>query len=165
MLTHAELLELLDYDLETGKFYWRRDKKGSGAKVGKQAGNVHKLYGYRRIKLNGVAYRAHRLAWLYVYGTWPEQEIDHINGDRDDNRIINLRDVDHTTNCQNKNGPTRHNKSGFLGVSYQETRTSPKKYQAKIRRGDKTHHIGYFLTPEEAHEAYTQRRQEMEKAA
>lgn len=153
MLTHGRLVEVLDYNPTTGEFHWKVDRKGPGAKVGRLAGSSHKS-GYWRIKIDGVYYRAHRLAWLHVNGAWPSREIDHINGVRGDNRIANLRDVDHMINCRNKNTPARHNKCGFIGVSYQPDRTSPKKYQAKIRREDKTHFIGYYTTPEEAHAAY-----------
>ena len=86
---------------------------------------------------------------MYVNGSWPIGEIDHVNGDRGDNRIANLRDVDHKTNSQNERRARAINTSGFLGVSKQGN-----KWQASIRHGGKQLYLGLFAAKEEAHSAY-----------
>ena len=110
-LTVDIVRHLLDYNEETGIFRWRYDMRrvpSNGV-----AGMVcHD--GYIRIGLNKRQYSAHRLAWFYVYGEWPEKEIDHINRDRADNRISNLRDVSRSENIANT--PARaYSKTGIKG--------------------------------------------------
>lgn len=100
MTTQARLKELLDYVPETGEFRWRVGRTGY-AQAGSLAGRLDGS-GYRQISVDGRRYGAHRLAWLYSNGEWPNDEIDHINGNRDDNRISNLRSVDRATNMRNK---------------------------------------------------------------
>jgi hypothetical protein len=148
MITQEELKELLHYDSETGIFSWRNYR--SGISKSKVAGTLDH-HGYIRIKINYVIYEAHRLAWLYEYGVVPKGEIDHRNHNRSDNRIENIRDVSITINRQNQSIPQKHNKSGFLGVSlFKETG----KYRAQITVEGKKKHLGYFDTPEQAHDAY-----------
>lgn len=93
-LTPERLRELLEYDPETGKFTWLRNR------AFKALGGTHAGYlnsnGYLRITVDDVSYAAHRLAWLYVHGRWPDKTIDHINRNKQDNRIANLRDVTHS---------------------------------------------------------------------
>src|SRR5437868_3578208 len=97
-VTAERLREVLIYAPETGLFYWRGQRGGQGARC--EAGTWHS-HGYRSIKIDGVAYYAHRLAWLYVHGEHPNREIDHDNGDRGDNRIVNLRQCSHAENLRN----------------------------------------------------------------
>jgi len=78
MITQAGLKELLNYNPETGDFAWVKSKKPAGG---------ISSYGYRRIIIDGKEHKAHRLAWLYTHGVFPEDQIDHINGVRHDNRI------------------------------------------------------------------------------
>lgn len=93
---------------------------------------------------------AHRLAWLYVYGEWPNGDIDHIDGDRLNNRIANLRDVSRRVNLENQRRPKACNKSGFLGVkTFRDQR-----FQARIQVRGVQLHLGTFDTPHEAHAAY-----------
>ena len=113
-LTAARLREVLDYDPSTGAFTNRI--KRIGAIVGRQTGTVSR-YGYTHIRIDGVTYRAHRLAWLYMNGAWPNHQIDHINGVRGDNRIANLRDLPEGLNQQNRRTGKVGSKSGLLGVS------------------------------------------------
>lgn len=94
--------EFLEYAPDTGRFTWKK-RASSKADVGTRAGRIQSL-GYRQIKLKGRAVYAHRLAWFFVYGAWPEEEIDHINRNRDDNRIENLRACSRSQNLQNKGG-------------------------------------------------------------
>ena len=148
-LSQKRLKEVLDYNPETGVFIW---KIYSGRiKVGYVAGNINKR-GYATIGIDGEIYRSHRLAWFYVYGKWPDDQIDHINGQRSDNRICNLRDVTNQVNAQNLKRATRVKTStNYLGV-YKTTNIKP--WRAQIDIDKKTRHIGYYKTPEEANEAY-----------
>lgn len=99
MITQRELKEQLTYYPYTGRFFWNNTRRG--VKKGKRAGYVQDTRGYRIIMIDRKPYYAHRLAWLYEYGSFPELEIDHVNRDTDDNRISNLRDVTHSTNLLN----------------------------------------------------------------
>lgn len=90
------------------------------------------------------------MAWLYVYGEWPDFEIDHINGDAHDNRICNLRRATHQQNMANSK-VRAHNASGLKGV---QRHTLSRKWRARIQVSGRTIHIGLFDTKEEAHEAY-----------
>lgn len=148
MITQPRLKELLSYDPDTGVFTWAVNR--FRARVGMVAGSLHGE-GYRKIKLDGIDYLEHRLAWLYVTGAFPQEDTDHINGNRADNRIVNLRDVSRTTNMHNERAPRTNGTSGFLGVSWVSSR---KKWRAKITVGSKRKTIGEFSSPEAAHEAY-----------
>lgn len=145
-LTAEQVRELLDYNPETGRFTWRIAPRGH--KAGSQAGCIDS-YGYVVIRIAGAGHKAHRLAWLIAYGEWPDDQVDHINGDRSDNRIANLRDVSRLTNRQNMRRAQADNRSGLLGVSLTNNRC-----KASIRSGGKNHHLGYFASPEAAHAAY-----------
>lgn len=150
-LTVDALKAVLSYDCDTGKFTWQ-GRTGQGARFnGKVAGTVHSS-GYTHICLFGHLYKAHRLAWLYVYGDFPKQDIDHVNGKRDDNRICNLRDVSRSVNAQNQRAAQSHNStSGLIGSSWS---VSHKKWAASICVSRKLKHIGFFDSAEEAHAAY-----------
>ncbi len=147
MLTQARLKELISYDPETGLMHWRASR--SGVKAGSPAGNLTR--GYLQLTVDGVATVVHRFAWLYVYGEWPKHNIDHIDGNRSNNRISNLRDVPQQINTQNSKGPRTNNKSGFLGVCFDKHRNL---YKAEITLDGRNRYLGRFKTPEEAHEAY-----------
>ena len=113
LITQDQLKSLLTYDPATGEFRWaaKRSRCTIGAVAGTQT-----YHGYTTIKLNAVTYRAHRLAWLYQYGVWPDGELDHINRVRSDNRIANLRETTRFLNCQNRvKSDTAHSK--HIGVS------------------------------------------------
>jgi hypothetical protein len=144
----AELLrELLNYNPETGQFTRAKDIK-FGPKSGDHAGFVSRS-GYVIIKIYRKAFKAHRLAWLYTYGSLPACGIDHINGIKHDNRIANLREASSMTNGENQRAAHSNNKTGFLGVTQ-----FGKRYAAHIRINKILHFIGSFETPEAAHEAY-----------
>lgn len=134
---------LLTYDPLTGLFS-HLCKTANGLR----AGSVDNE-GYIRISLNKRYYRAHRLAWLLTFGEWPINEIDHIDGNKQNNRISNLRDVTNQGNQQNRMRPQSNNKCGYLGVAMVDG-----KYIAAIRHNGKTRRIGVFDTPIEAHQAY-----------
>lgn len=118
-------------------------------KPGDAAGTVSKQ-GYLRIKVLGVNHAAHRLAWAFSHGVWPSHQIDHKNGDRLDNRIVNLRDVPPLANSQNRALANSRNTTRLLGVS-----RSREKFTACITVPALGKiHLGTFSTPSEAHEAY-----------
>ena len=148
LLTAMRLRELLSYDPETGVFT-RLVKAAQRVRVGDIAG--HKApTGYWVIKIDNVSYRAHRLAWFYMTEAWPAADIDHIDGNKANNRIANLRDVTRSVNVQNAKRARSSNKSGFLGVSQHESG-----FQAAIRtENGKRHYLGTYQTPELAHAAY-----------
>jgi hypothetical protein len=147
-ITAETLRGLLDYEPETGEFRWRVSR--GGIKLGDVAGCVDS-YGYTCIRINGMQFRAHRLAWLYTHGTWPDHQIDHLNGNRSDNRFANLRDVSGSMNSQNQTRPQKSNTSGFLGVSLHK---ASKRWKAQIMVNGRSQHLGYFSTTEAAHAAY-----------
>ena len=119
-INQEQLKELLHYDPETGVFRWKGTlgsrAKGSRAKAGDVAGSAYST-GYVCIRIFNKVYYAHRLAWLYTCGEFPEDQIDHINGLRDDNRIINLRAVTQAENARNLR-LRKSNTSGYIGVGW-----------------------------------------------
>ena len=128
---------LFVYDPCSGDITYRKNVGTRGVK-GEKAGSLN--HGYRRIKMGGKAHGAHRIAWLLYYKKWPDGEIDHINGNPDDNRIANLRDVSHATNGRNQR---MHHKteSGIMGV--RKIRRSGK-WQARICHEGETTHLGTY---------------------
>ena len=156
MITQSELKNILHYDQDTGVFTWAIQKSLT-IKVGDVAGSLSGN-GYNQIFINRKSYKAHRLAWLYVYGEFPNKFIDHINGIRNDNRIINLRNVTKSENSQNQKTARTNNKSGFLGVSWEK---KSHKWRASIRYNNKTTYIGLYETKELAHEAYLTKKREV----
>ena len=148
----ARVRELLHYDPNTGIFT-RKVRTAQRHKVGDRAdflivgGNAE---GYCRVSFDSERYLAHRVVWLYVHGKWPELDIDHINGNKSDNRLDNLREVDRSTNLQNLHVAKKSNKTGLLGV-YLHTQG---RYVARIQINGKGRYIGIFDCPKEAHEAY-----------
>lgn len=151
-LTQSELQETLSYDPETGLFHWKKPRKK--VVVGAVAGTTDKN-GYRVIKLQQRLYFAHRLAWLYVYGRWPDGLIDHRDHDPGNNRISNLRECNNSQNQQNRRGADRTSKTGVLGVSPQVNM-----FIATICAEGRQIYLGHFQTVEEASFAY----QEAKKA-
>lgn len=162
-LTAARLRELLHYDPETGVFTWlprpRESFVGPRAAAiwhtrycGRVAGGV--TAGYTSMMLLGVQRYGHRLAWLYVHGEWPKHHIDHINGNRRDNRIANLRDVPQAINNENIRKPLSNRLTTLpLGV-YRHARLKRTPFSATLHVRGVTKFLGYFATPEAAHEAY-----------
>ena len=140
-LTADILRSILDYDPETGKFDWRNNRRKAGCLDN---------FGYHRIQVLGKLYKTHRLAWLHYYGEWPEQDVDHVNGVRSDNRIANLRSATKGQQSQNVASPDR--KSGLpRGVSWC---AKSKGYRAQIRCENKTHYLGIHPTPDAASAVY-----------
>ena len=117
--------------------------------VGDEAGHIGPN-GYRHIRIDYESHLAHRIAWLYINGEWPPDQIDHINTDKLDNRISNLRPATASLNGSNR-GPDRDNRTGLKGVYYNQ---AAKRWMAQIRCQKKSHYLGLHDTPEEAHAAY-----------
>lgn len=156
MLTAERLRELLHYDPETGVFTWRVNR-GGPAKAGSRAGNVNRVLGYLQIRVDRVLYYGHRLAWLYVHGEWPADQQDHVNGMRDDNRLVNLRECTPAENCQNLSIRVS-NTSGHIGVSWCSERG---KWHARIAVGNRHKHLGRFNSTEAAAAAYQEAKREL----
>lgn len=135
---------LIAYDPETGKLTWKRPpRRGVGLKS--VVGGMH-LKGYRTITINGEAFLAANLIWFLVHGEWPEESIDHINKDRADDRLCNLRQADQTHN--NFNTKIRsNNTTGVTGVSFSK---SKKKYVVGLKKHGKYVCHEYFSTLNEA---------------
>jgi hypothetical protein len=142
------LRKILKYQQDTGLFFWKIAP--SGRLAGQLAGSKDRQ-GYIRIKINNIKYAAHRLAWMYVHGNFPNNFIDHINGIKDDNRICNIRDVTRSENMQNINKPQGNNI--YLGV-YKVGKNE--KYRSKIGINGRQIHLGYFSSVEEAKNSYVQ---------
>lgn len=141
--------ERISYNKETGAFTWVVSARG--IKAGKAAGSVSP-HGYLIIKIGRKPVRACRLAWFLTHGEWPDGEVDHINGNRLDDRLCNLRVVDRAGNSQNQRRAHADNNScGLLGVTWNRQH---KKWQAKLQARKIRHHIGYFSDPSAAHAAY-----------
>lgn len=146
-LTAERLRSVLYYDPATGIFTWRVSLRGP-IKAGMRASSVTNC-GYIAVVIDGSRYLAHRLAWLYVFGSWPELHLDHANGNRLDNRIENLRLATMSQNLANARRP-RTNTSGFKGVSWVNSRG---KWEAYIQVMGRKRHLGYWDDPEKAKSA------------
>lgn len=143
--TQERLREVVSYDPDTGIF--TRLISVPFGPAGSQCG-CKNLQGYVVFRVDGNLYYAHRLAWLYVHGEWPET-VDHINGDRADNRIANLRSASQTVNMWNARTSVA-NTSGLKGVS----RMKNGKWKAQISVDNRNQFIGNFSTREAAYAAY-----------
>lgn len=143
MLTAERLHDLLNYDPHTGVFCWRvnRGPAKAGVKTGCPDGK-----GHLRITVDNVVYSAHRLAWLYVHGRWPKDQIDHKNGVRHDNRIANLREATKSQNHHNSKRP-RNNTSGHKGVYWH---AKSRKWMALISVNGRSNYLGLYDTREAA---------------
>lgn len=148
LIDHARLLTLLSYDPATGVFRWLTTR--SRCLAGSIAGSRRAKDGYVEIMLEGRAYQAGRLAWFYVTGKWPKNEIDHKNTNNADNRFDNLRDVDHIINSQNKRRASPLSSTGLLGVYM--NRGIPRA-RIQLPTGKRID-LGRFPSPAAAHEAY-----------
>lgn len=146
-LTQDVLQNALHYDPETGAWTWL-ESRGS-ASLGSPAGSINGT-GYRYIHIGKKDYKSSRLAWLYVYGKWPDGIIDHINNIRHDDRLCNLRESNAQSNAWNRL-TSSNNKSGYKGVSFCK---SSNKWRACINQNGKNVSLGRYSTPEEAAQAY-----------
>ena len=148
ILAHDDLIKKINYEPTTGFFAWFKATRGRKSAIG--VGSVD-TGGYLRISVNGKRYLAHRLAWFYTHGVWPDQEIDHINRDRLDNRLCNLREATVSQNRQNRPKMSR-NTSGIKGVKYIAVTG---KWVANIDCNGKKQWLGTYSTAEAAGIAYS----------
>jgi hypothetical protein len=147
ILDTARLHELLHYDPLTGEFRWlvnRHPNKTKGALAGSPDEE-----GYIRIGIDKRRYRAHRLAWFYMHGVWPDDEVDHRNGVRTDNSLLNLRVVTRSVNMQNMRKSPAKASTLPMGVN-----RGPQGLYAQIFANGRKINLGKFETPEAAHDAY-----------
>ena len=160
LLELAELKKTLRYEPSTGKFYWLV-RNSNRQKIGDEADPTNRnSNGYQAIHINGVSYKAHRLAWFYMQGEWPDQ-IDHINGVRDDNRIENLRNVSGKLNSHNQRSAHSNSSTGVLGVIAKPSG----KFAAEIRVNGKKKHIGTFESISLAQAAYAEAKLKLHEGA
>ncbi len=155
-LTAERLRELVHYDPETGVFT-KRLRHSARWTAGRSLGWIQRRWGYRHIKLDGREYKAHRLAFLYMTGAWPAEGVDHINGQKADNRWANLRDADKSENGQNRVIANPKSTTGFLGAHL----VSPGRWQARITLNRVVHYLGRYDSPEAAHAAYLKAKREL----
>ncbi|MDO8972094.1 MAG: HNH endonuclease signature motif containing protein [Saprospiraceae bacterium] len=146
-LTQTRLHELFGLNTETGELIWRVSK--GSKKQGNIAGSINKK-GYRCIKIDGRNYKAHRLVWLYTFGSWPKDQLDHIDGNRSNNRLDNLRECTHGENQQNL-APKTGGTSNYPGIYWAK---HVQKWQVSIRIKGKSEYLGLFTNELEAAEAY-----------
>lgn len=137
MITYTKAVELFDCNPTAGVLKWTL--AGPRKVRGKLAGCVNGN-GYMLIQINNRKYCVHRIVWLIVHGKWPKGEIDHINGNRADNRLVNLREVTRQENCQNA-ALCSNNTSGVAGVHWHKRN---KKWVARLRIGGKRINLGHY---------------------
>jgi len=146
--------ELITYNPETGDFVWsypvNSGRGYSNKKIGAIAGMPCVGRNYIKIIIGGKQFYAHRLAWLWVHGEYPDDVIDHVNGDGSDNRICNLRSASKTQNQWNRS-VSKRNSTGLKGVYFHR---KSGKFQSMIKIGPKSKYLGMFDSPDAAHSAY-----------
>lgn len=159
VITAERLRELMDYNPDTGLFFWRV-ARGRGVQPGDEAGYLAKD-GRGRIQVEGRPYLRYRLAWLWMKGEWPANDIDHIDGNPSNDRFSNLRDVTNLVNSQNRRAPSIAKRVGtLLGTQYRPFQRK-KPWNARIQCAGKSFSLGYFATEQEAHAAYIKAKREM----
>lgn len=150
-ITYEDFAAAFEYNAETGEVF----RTGRSSKYSEftetDATGTYESSGYLCINFLGRGYRLHRVAWMLYYKKWPNFNIDHINGDRKDNRLCNLRDATHRINAQNLRTAPKRSTTGLLGVTLKKHNG---KYAAQITIDGKKTHLGYFDRAEEAHQAY-----------
>lgn len=156
MITQEELKKALNYDPLTGIF--TRNMRASNQVPGQVVGSKDSG-GYLVAMINGKRYSLHRMAWLYFYGRMPVGDIDHINGVRDDNRIVNLRECSRSKNCMNKK-INKNNMSGAKGVGWHK---QSGKWRARIMIDGESIHIGEFKSIGDAESAISEARDKIHK--
>ncbi len=149
-LTAERARELLHYDPETGVLTWRITR--GTARAGSVAGYLS-AKGYLQVGIDGRLHYGHRLAWLLAYGAWPEHLVDHVNNDRADNRLRNLRAATNAENLQNRRGPQVNSRSGYIGAHWHK---AAGRWHAAIKANGRSRSLGYYDTAEAAHAAYVE---------
>lgn len=156
ILTAESVRQMFSYDEVTGKLTWKQKspRAGIGAEAGYNNGK------YLVVGFNKTTHKVHRIIWLHFYGEHPLGVIDHIDGEKTNNAIRNLRDVSPSENSQNIKTASKNNKSGLLGVCWHKR---DKKWIAQIRLPESKYalEIGRFDSPEDAHKAYIDKKREV----
>lgn len=150
-ITAQRARERLSYDSTTGLLTWCSARCKND--VGLEAGYCRKNSNYRSVAIDGKSYLAHRLIWLIVYGEWPTEDIDHINGVRNDNRLSNLRAATRSENRQNTKRAYKHSTHGFLGATLKKKSGL---WEAKITVNGARFNLGLYSTPALASAAYVE---------
>lgn len=160
-ITAEELRSLVNYDPETGIFTWKVDRRmgrtGKGklvAAAGKPMGDRTASHNYPQVNIRKNVYLLHRLAFLYMTGEWPKGHVDHKDGGRGNNSWENLRDVPQRVNNQNLRLARVDSNLGVQGVYFDRHGKKIKRFRSCVTVDGTVHRLGYFSTPEEAHEAY-----------
>ena len=143
-MEHSYLTSILTYSPETGEFQWAAPRPK--VKVGQKAGYLKKNKGYIYIEIDGKSYSAHRLAWFYVTGNMPIDQIDHINRNKSDNRFENLREATHGQNRANSKSTNKHGLKGVRLLPWMKN--AGKCWQAEITHNKKVIYLGCFATKE-----------------
>lgn len=143
MLTVERVRELFDCDLEKGVLRYRQN---CGKCTGGEVAGYHHGNGYLRIGIDNKKYFIHRIIWFVAHGKWPDHFLDHKNLNTSDNRLENLREATQSQNSMNR-GTAKNNTSGFRGVGFYKRH---RKFTAIIKVAQKSIHLGYFATFEEA---------------
>lgn len=154
-ITDDWIKNVLSYNPDTGVFIWK-ERFGKRGIPGRKAGTID-FNGYVVITINGKRHKGHRLAWLVMTGAWPEVAVDHINGDRSDNRFANLRDANWSQNQHNRRLQS-NNKSGYQGVAWD---ANARKWRAGIRAAGRGFNLGNYDSKEDAHLAYLRAKSEL----
>lgn len=152
------MFDFIDYNPETGVFTWTKPRGRFSALVGSRAGALRED-GYRQIKINGKYIKEHRLAWYLTFGEWPPCEIDHIDGNRSNNAIANLRPATKADNAHNR----RLNKNSSTGVKGVSLHKQTGKYQATIMIGRSSVYLGLYETLGEAEEVVKAERERLHR--
>ncbi len=160
-VTDDWIREFMAYDPETGALVWKAISHRRINAVGDHVGRVN-TWGYLGVCRAGKTIPCHRIGWFLHYGAWPSMDLDHINGNKLDNSIENLREVDRSTNMENFHVARKDNKSGLLGVSI-DAKKRQQRYKATIKVKGKSRTIGRFYTAEEAHLAYLEAKRLLHK--
>jgi hypothetical protein len=157
ILSYEELVSKVVYHPETGLFSWKKDHEyAKTIKAGDVISPNARSMGYRVACINKVRFYQHKLVWLYVHKQWPDRQIDHINGDKSDNRIENLRLATHSQNQHNRK--KLKSRSGLVGA-YRSSRGNT--WYSTIMANNKKNYLGTFKTAEEAAQAYAKAKKEL----
>ncbi len=154
--TQSRVQELLSYDEKSGIFKWRINRCNISA--GTVTGCLSKN-GYLHIRIDKKLYLAHRLAWVYVHGSFLGAQIDHINGVRSDNRLCNLRLATNSQNQQNRKAAQSTSSTGVIGVAAHKRGKKP--FQARIKKNGAMKSLGYFSSPELANSRYLEEKRQL----
>lgn len=167
-MTATRVRALFAYDCASGLLRWkvrpasdfssvRAAKIWNARFAGRIAGSTD-VHGYREIGVDNRAFKAHRLAWLWVTGDWPCGDIDHLDGNRLNNQFSNLRDVARRVNCENRRSVRSDSGTGLLGVHFHK---ASQLFHACIKAQGTKHSLGYFKTAEAAHAAYVNAKRQL----